>query len=58
MTREFLVYSATATTAPFIKDLKGAGRMDFYTGIGMKALHKARYISHYGKVWILMPKEK
>ena len=26
--REFLVYSATASTAPFIKDLKAAGRID------------------------------
>ncbi len=38
--------------------IKGPGRVDFYTGIGVKALHKARYLSHYGKVWILMPKEK
>lgn len=26
--REFVVYSATASTAPIIKDLKGAGRID------------------------------
>ncbi|MEC8339765.1 MAG: hypothetical protein VXZ40_04005 [Nanoarchaeota archaeon] len=26
--REFIVYSATASTAPIIKDLKGAGRID------------------------------
>ncbi len=28
MVREFLVYSATASTAPIIKDLKSAGRID------------------------------
>lgn len=42
MTREFLVYSATATTAPFIKDLKGAGRMD----ILFHAIISALFASH------------
>jgi len=37
--------------------IKGAGKIDFYTGIGPDALNKARYMSHYGKVWILMPKK-
>lgn len=36
--------------------IKGAGHLDFYTGIGTDAKHKARYLSHYGRVWILMPK--
>jgi membrane-bound lytic murein transglycosylase A len=36
--------------------IKGAGHLDFYTGIGTAAQHKARYMSHYGRVWILMPK--
>ncbi|MGB0984978.1 MAG: MltA domain-containing protein [Saprospiraceae bacterium] len=37
--------------------IKGAGHLDFYTGIGIAAEHKARYMSHYGRVWILMPKD-
>ena len=36
--------------------IKGAGRIDYYTGIGKQAEMKARYYSHYGRVWILMPK--
>jgi membrane-bound lytic murein transglycosylase A len=36
--------------------IKGAGKIDYYTGIGETALAKARYMSHYGRVWLLMPK--
>lgn len=37
--------------------IKGAGHMDYYTGIGNQALKKARYLSHYGRVWLLTPKQ-
>ncbi len=38
--------------------IKGAGKIDYYTGIGDVAYKKARYMSHYGRVWLLMPKKK
>ena len=36
--------------------IKGSGRFDYYTGIGRKAFEEARYLSHYGRVWLLTPK--
>ena len=36
--------------------IKGSGRFDYYTGIGKKAYEEARYFSHYGRVWLLTPK--
>ena len=38
--------------------IKGPGRIDWYKGIGQEAKERAQYMSHYGKVWILMPKKK
>ena len=37
--------------------IKGSGRFDYYTGIGRKAYEEARYLSHYGRVWMLTPKK-
>lgn len=37
--------------------IKGTGRIDWYMGAGEEAYRKARYVSHYGKVWVLKLKD-
>jgi membrane-bound lytic murein transglycosylase A len=36
--------------------IKGSGRFDYYMGTGNKAHEKARFLKHYGRVWLLTPK--
>lgn len=38
--------------------IKGPGRVDLYTGVGDEGRRKASALHHYGKLWLLMPKEK
>lgn len=37
--------------------IKGSGHVDLYTGIGSSAKNAASNLHHYGRVWILLPKE-
>ena len=37
--------------------IKGPGRVDLYTGVGENGRRKASALHHYGKLWLLMPKE-
>ena len=37
--------------------IKGSGHIDLYTGIGSKAKYQASNLHHYGRVWLLLPKE-
>jgi membrane-bound lytic murein transglycosylase A len=37
--------------------IKGKGRMDFFCGIGEAGKKRAGALNHYGKVWLLLPKE-
>ncbi len=38
--------------------IRGAGHLDLYTGIGVEGKNLASALHHYGKVWLLLPKEK
>jgi len=46
----------------FAQDRGGAilttGRMDLYCGVGQKGLQEARKINRYGRLWLMLPKEK
>ncbi len=37
--------------------IKGAGHIDIYFGAGKEAKEKAKHFSHYGIVWLLLPKQ-
>jgi len=37
--------------------IRGPGRVDLYTGVGNKGRRKASALHHYGKLWLLSPKE-
>ncbi|MEL6924108.1 MAG: MltA domain-containing protein, partial [Bacteroidota bacterium] len=37
--------------------IKGAGHIDLYSGTGLEGRKKASYLHHYGKLWLLLPKE-
>ncbi len=37
--------------------IKGAGHIDIYFGEGKEARAKAKHFNHYGKVWLLLPKQ-
>ncbi len=37
--------------------IRGPGHVDFYTGIGVAAGKRAGRIRHYGRLWLLLPKE-
>ncbi len=37
--------------------IKGQGRMDFFCGIGDVGEKRSGALNHYGKVWLLLPKE-
>ena len=36
--------------------IKGAGHIDWYQGIGEEAHFHAGQLKHFGKVWLLLPK--
>ncbi|MCB0581808.1 MAG: murein transglycosylase A [Phaeodactylibacter sp.] len=36
--------------------IKGAGHVDFYTGVGSEAARQAGRINYYGRLWLLLPK--
>ncbi|MFM9746048.1 3D domain-containing protein [Streptomyces brasiliscabiei] len=36
--------------------MKGAGHIDWYQGIGEEAHFHAGQLKHFGKVWLLLPK--
>ncbi len=38
--------------------IKGAGHVDVYSGIGIEGKNKASAFHHYGKMWLLLPKEE
>lgn len=38
--------------------IRGPGRVDFYTGIGADAGKMASRIRHYGRLWLLLPRER
>jgi len=46
----------------FAQDRGGAilttGRMDLYCGVGQKGLQEARKINRYGRLWLMLPKER
>lgn len=46
----------------FAQDRGGAilttGRMDLYCGVGQKGLQEANKINHFGRLWLLLPKER
>ncbi len=37
--------------------IQGPGRLDFYTGIGAQAGKTAAQLRHYGRVWLLLPRQ-
>ncbi len=37
--------------------IKGAGHIDIYFGAGKEAKSKAMHFNHYGRVWLLLPKQ-
>ncbi|NJL75813.1 MAG: hypothetical protein HC892_13105 [Saprospiraceae bacterium] len=38
--------------------IRGAGHVDVYFGTGKEAQKKANYFNHYGRLWLLLPKDK
>lgn len=36
--------------------IRGPGHVDVYRGVGPKARRQARYLNHYGRLWLLLPK--
>lgn len=37
--------------------IRGPGHVDVYTGVGKSARRKANYLNHYGRLWLLLPKQ-
>lgn len=37
--------------------VKGPGHIDVYCGVGSEGKQKAQYFSHYGRLWLLLPKK-
>lgn len=37
--------------------IKGPGHIDYYMGVGEQAAQRAKLHSHYGRVWLLLPKK-
>ncbi|MFT5386273.1 MAG: membrane-bound lytic murein transglycosylase A, partial [Saprospiraceae bacterium] len=37
--------------------IKGTGHVDLYCGVGVQGRKKASALHHYGKMWLLLPKE-
>jgi peptidoglycan lytic transglycosylase A len=38
--------------------IKGTGHVDLYCGVGIEGRNKASALHHYGKLWLLLPKEE
>ena len=38
--------------------IKGPGHVDLYSGVGVEGRNKASALHHYGKMWLLLPKEE